>query len=269
MASLTVENYLKAILQLQLAEDQQSVTTGQLAAAMRVSPGTVTSMLKTLADSGLARYTPYAGVSLTPAGRTLAFRMLRRHRLLETFLAQTLDLTWDQVHEEAEHMEHAVSDVLIDRIDAFLGRPVADPHGDPIPSADGQMRRDTATLTPLSECPPRRTVQIRRVLRQQSDFLRYLAEHQLEIGRELEVVENSAEAGVVTVRVGDHPVTLGRPAAEHLLVEPLPTATVQSPGSAPAAQRAARNRQNRPAVPRPKGARRTPPQPRRGKRPGS
>ncbi|MFM8582622.1 MAG: metal-dependent transcriptional regulator [Planctomycetaceae bacterium] len=269
MASLTVENYLKAILQLQLAEDRQSVTTGKLAATMRVSPGTVTSMLKTLADSGLARYTPYAGVSLTPAGQTLAFRMLRRHRLLETFLAQTLDLTWDQVHEEAEHMEHAVSDVLIDRIDAFLGRPVADPHGDPIPSADGEMRRNSASLSPLSDCPPGRTVLIRRVLRQQSDFLRYLAEHHLEIGREIAVMDNSAEAGVVTVRAGEHAVTLGRPAAEHLLVEPLAAAIEQPPDTRAATRRPARHRRSEPAVPRPKAARQSPASPRRGKRPRS
>jgi len=233
MASLTVENYLKAILQVQLAEGHPNVATGQLATAMGVSPGTVTSMLKTLAESGLAKYTPYAGVSLTSAGRTLAFRMVRRHRLLETFLAQTLDLTWDQVHEEAEHMEHAVSDVLIDRIDAFLGRPIADPHGDPIPSASGKLRRDKARLVPLDAAPLHCRVQIRRVLRQQSEFLRYLAEHQIGIDTAVELLAKYPEADVVIMKVGNRTVTLGRPAAKQLLVEVSP----RNPGASPSRSR--------------------------------
>src|SRR5262249_47050882 len=150
MPSLTVENYLKAILQLVITTQSEWISTGQLAASVSVSPGSVTSMLKTLSESGLATYKPYEGVSLTKAGRTLALRMLRRHRLLELFLVRTLNLTWDQVHEEAENMEHAVSDVLIDRIDEFLGKPETDPHGDPIPSADGLMRGRGSTAVPLS-----------------------------------------------------------------------------------------------------------------------
>src|SRR5262245_52185128 len=96
-------------------------------------------MLKTLSESGLAEYMPYEGARLTEAGRTLALRVLRRHRLIELFLARTLNMSWDEVHEEAENMEHAVSDLLIDRIDAFLGYPASDPHGDPIPKADGTV----------------------------------------------------------------------------------------------------------------------------------
>ncbi|MBB02714.1 MAG: DtxR family iron (metal) dependent repressor, partial [Planctomyces sp.] len=141
MASLTVENYLKAILLLGFRSGQTTIATGQLAEALEVSPGTVTSMLKTLADSDLVNYKPYAGVTLTASGRKLALRMLRRHRLIELFLVNTLNLTWDQVHEEAEHMEHAVSDLLVDRIDEYLGKPDVDPHGDPIP-------RGTAASTP-------------------------------------------------------------------------------------------------------------------------
>ena len=137
MASLTVENYLKAIYQICLARDRKTAATGEVAQTLEVAPGTVTSMLKTLAESGLANYMPYEGVSLTPAGAALALRVLRRHRLIELFLVKTLELTWDEVHEEAENMEHAVSDLLIDRIDAYLGHPKVDPHGDPIPTADG------------------------------------------------------------------------------------------------------------------------------------
>lgn len=221
MASLTVENYLKAILQLVIAHKSDWVSTGQLAAAVHVSPGTVTSMLKTLAESGLATYKPYEGVSLTKAGRGLALRMLRRHRLLELFLVKTLDLTWDQVHEEAENMEHAVSDTLIERIDEFLGRPETDPHGDPIPTAEGQMRGSTALAVPLSTCSSKDRVRIVRVTNQQPEFLRYLSDNGLSLGAAVTVEDNSAEAGIVTARVGRRSVSLGHPAAGQLLVQPV------------------------------------------------
>ncbi|MCA9110555.1 MAG: metal-dependent transcriptional regulator, partial [Planctomycetaceae bacterium] len=121
MPSLTVENYLKAILQTGIRSQAEWISTGQLATALGVSPGTVTSMLKTLAESQLVEYRPYQGVRLTESGRSLGMRMVRRHRLIELFLVETLDLSWDEVHDEAEHMEHAVSDSLVDRIDAYLG----------------------------------------------------------------------------------------------------------------------------------------------------
>src|SRR4029079_13998827 len=127
MPSLTVENYAKAIYQLAQAADAGAVATGQIAIALGVLPGTVTSMLKTLDEGKLATYTPYEGAQLTEAGRALALRVLRRHRLIERFLVETLNLTWDEAHEEAENMEHAVSDWLVDRIDAFLGYPKPDP----------------------------------------------------------------------------------------------------------------------------------------------
>ncbi|MFM7035939.1 MAG: metal-dependent transcriptional regulator, partial [Planctomycetia bacterium] len=133
MPSLTVENYVKTIYQISASQDGNAASTGQIAAALGVLPGTVTSMLKTLDAARLATHKPYGGVSLTRAGTMLALRMIRRHRLIELFLLKTLDMTWDEVHDEAEHMEHAVSDLLVERIDAFLGRPEVDPHGDPIP----------------------------------------------------------------------------------------------------------------------------------------
>lgn len=219
MPSLTVENYLKAILQLTIARGAESVSTGQLASAVQVSPGTVTSMLKTLAESGLAAYKPYEGVQLTKAGRTLALRMLRRHRLLELFLVKTLNLTWDQVHSEAENMEHAVSDMLIDRIDDYLGHPETDPHGDPIPTAEGQMRGTESNAVPLSTCDTKCKVRIARVTNQEPDFLRYLADSGLNLGSTITVESNSAAAGIVTARVGRKQVSLGHPAAEQLLVE--------------------------------------------------
>ncbi|MEO1994957.1 MAG: metal-dependent transcriptional regulator, partial [Planctomycetaceae bacterium] len=152
MPSLTVENYLKTALQISMKTGADWVSPGKLALALDVSPGTVTSMLKTLDDADLAVYKPYEGVCLTDAGQRLALRMLRRHRVIETFLVETLKLSWDQVHVEAENMEHAVSDLLIDRMDEFLGLPDCDPHGAPIPAPDGHLRSRHDSWQPLSEC---------------------------------------------------------------------------------------------------------------------
>jgi DtxR family transcriptional regulator, Mn-dependent transcriptional regulator len=221
MTTLTVENYLKATLQMTQRTGIDWVTTGQLASALSVAPGTVTSMMKTLAEAGHAEYRPYEGVCLTPAGRSVAMRMLRRHRLIELFLVKTLSLSWDQVHEEAENMEHAVSDALIDRIDAFLGHPAADPHGDPIPSADGELREEAAQAVPLSTVVAGTRVRIVRVVEQGAEFLRFLSESGVTLKSEGTVRENSAEAGIITTLIGDHPVSLGLPAAKHLLVEPI------------------------------------------------
>ena len=221
MPSLTVENYLKAILQTGIQSEVDWVSTGQLAQALKVSPGTVTSMLKTLADSGLAVYKPYEGVSLTEAGRRLALRMLRRHRLIELFLVRTLNLKWDQVHEEAEHMEHAVSDFLIDRIDESLGRPEFDPHGDPIPSADGDMRGDTGSSVPLTRCAPDTKVKIVRVMNQNPEFLRYLSDTGLGLGTVGVVNENNLEADILSLRMGERLASMGHQAAGKLLVEPV------------------------------------------------
>ena len=153
MPSLTVENYVKTIALIAARDASGSaVATGELAQALNVSPGTVTGMLKTLSEANLATYTPYEGARLTDAGQRLAMKVIRRHRLLERFLAETLTMTWDEVHEEAEHMEHAASERLIDRIDAFLGYPAVDPHGDPIPRADGSLAETKGI--PLARCQP-------------------------------------------------------------------------------------------------------------------
>lgn len=222
MPSLTVENYLKTLLLLSTEFSSESIATGQLALSLGVTPGTVTSMFKTLAESGLATYKPYAGVSLTKAGRTLALRVLRRHRLIELFLVRTLNLTWDQVHEEAERMEHAVSDALIDRIDEFLGSPTTDPHGDPIPAADGRMRTTARAAAPIAlvECQPPARVRLVRVVNQQPEFLRFLTESGMELGAVAQVEQNSPAAGVIALKVGKRTVSLGHSAAEQLLVEP-------------------------------------------------
>jgi DtxR family Mn-dependent transcriptional regulator len=218
MPSLTVENYLKTILQICVEADSEWASTGQIATALSVSPGTVTSMLKTLSDSRLAKYKPYSGVRLTKQGRALALRMLRRHRLLELFLVKTLDLTWDQVHDEAERMEHAVSDDLIDRIDEYLEYPEVDPHGDPIPTADGTLIGEDDGM-PLADTVLGETVRIIRVRNQEPEFLRYLSEHGVALGEVGTVRENSEEGGIVSLQMPEKLVTLGQAAAEMLYVE--------------------------------------------------
>ena len=218
MASLTIENYVKAIYQLSSGSGGDLASTGSLAEALAVSPSTVTSMLKTLSESGLAEYIPYGGAKLTDAGRTLALRVVRRHRLIELFLVKTLNLTWDEVHAEAEHMEHAVSDLLIDRIDAFLGYPQADPHGDPIPSADGTIA--AAAGTSLASLSAGARFRIVRVSDQSPDFLRYLTDAGLEIGSTGTVTECQPQAGIMILHVGQRSVTLAAAIAEKLLVIP-------------------------------------------------
>ncbi len=217
MPSLTIENYIKTIYQICIRQQERPAATGQIAEALRVAPGTVTSMLKTLAESGLAQYTPYEGVNLTEAGRSLALRVLRRHRLLELFLVRTLDLSWDEVHEEAEHMEHAVSDRLVDRMDAFLGYPETDPHGDPIPKADGTVKKSSSRT--LAEWEIGRPFRLVRVVDQSPDFLRYLSEAGLHLGVEGSVTAHRSEAGVITIGSPSGETTMARDAAEKLLVE--------------------------------------------------
>jgi len=213
--SLTIENYVKAIYQTSAGQDGQA-TTGKLADALGVSPGTVTSMLKTLSESGLAEYTPYEGARLTDAGRTLALRVLRRHRLIEQFLVRTLDLSWDEVHEEAENMEHAVSDLLIDRIDAFLGYPTTDPHGDPIPKADGTVAGSSGRR--LSQISAGSRFRVVRVIDQSPEFLRYLTETGLKLQAAGSVVANREESATVTVEVNGRQTTLAHNVADRLLV---------------------------------------------------
>ena len=220
MPSLTVENYVKTIYQITAAQAGQPASTGQIAAALDVSPGTVTSMLKTLDAARLATHKPYEGVALSRAGRVLALRMIRRHRLIELFLLRTLDMSWDEVHDEAEHMEHAVSDLLVDRIDAYLGHPEVDPHGDPIPRAEG-LSLEPPVETParaLSECAAGTCFRLARVLDQSSEFLRYLTDSGLALGATGSVEKNPDGAGLMRIRVGDQVLSLALEAAAKLLV---------------------------------------------------
>ncbi|MFG0329563.1 MAG: metal-dependent transcriptional regulator [Phycisphaerales bacterium] len=217
MPTETIENYLKQIYLLEQKEDGGLVSMGRIAEAMEVAPGTATAMVKRLAGSRHLLYEPYSGVRLSAKGRDVALLVLRRHRLIESFLVDTLGLDWSEVHEEAERLEHVISDRLLERIDNFLGRPKFDPHGDPIPDMEGRVRE--ASLISLPACEPGARARVARVLDQNRRFLQFVDERGLRPGAEIELVSIDSVADSVTVRVDDHSVTMGRSAAAKLLVE--------------------------------------------------
>ncbi len=220
LASSTVENYLKAIYAgvAALEPGQRLLPMGQLAAAVGVTSGSATTMVKALAESGLVEYEPYAGVALTPAGQKLAALVLRRHRLIELFLVRVMGYSWDEVHDEAELLEHVVTDRLIDRIDEMLGRPETDPHGDPIPNAEGLVKPQDAQT--LLSCPLETTVTVTRVINQDKEFLRFIENHHLKPGEAIEVEARDAAADSVRVRgKNDQRITIGTRAASKLLVQ--------------------------------------------------
>ena len=219
LPSSTVENYLKAIYvgETHLVAGQKLVPMGQLAGALGIAPGTATTMVKALAESGLAVYEPYNGVRLTHAGEKLAARVLRRHRLIELFLVQVMGMKWDEVHDDAEQMEHVVSDRLIERIDEMLGRPEFDPHGDPIPTADGQLAH--RSLDTLLTCPLHTPVTVARVTDQDAAFLRFIESHNLKPGQTIEVEDRDEVSDSVRLKgKDDQRMTIGTRAASKLLV---------------------------------------------------
>jgi DtxR family transcriptional regulator, Mn-dependent transcriptional regulator len=219
LPSSTVENYLKAIHQAQSRIDGERtlVPMGQLSSALGVAPGTATTMVKALADSGLVVYEPYSGVRLTPAGDKLAAMVLRRHRLVELFLVRVMGMSWAEVHDEAEQLEHAVSERLIDRIDEMLGRPAVDPHGDPIPDHEGVIQMPDSDS--LLNCPLNEPLVVSRVLDQDSEFLRFVEQSQLKPGQAIVVESRNDAADRVMVRVDGRVVALGTRAASKLMVE--------------------------------------------------
>ena len=218
MASSTVENYLKQLYLEQRPSEGEMVPMGRLASAMGVVPGTATSMVKALADSGLVEYEPRGGVRLTASGRQLALHVLRRHRLVELFLVKVLELDWSMVHDEAEALEHAISDRVLERIDVLLGRPTTDPHGDPIPTPEGEIHEPRRMS--LADCPLGVPQRIARVLDQEPEFLQFVERQGLMPGAVVTVGkrEPAAEAVKILVQLGGE-VSLGLMAAAKILVE--------------------------------------------------
>jgi DtxR family transcriptional regulator, Mn-dependent transcriptional regulator len=218
MATSTVENYLKQLYLEQPGGDGGMVPMGRVAAAMGVVPGTATSMVKALADSGLVEYEPRGGVRLTRSGEQLALHVLRRHRLVELFLVKVLGLDWSVVHDEADMLEHAISDRVLERMDALLGHPTADPHGDPIPTAKGHVHEPRRVS--LVDCPIEVPQTVARVLDQDPEFLQFAERSGLVPGSIVTVGKRETAAEAVKVRIGKREeVSLGMVAAAKILVE--------------------------------------------------
>jgi len=218
MPTSTVEDYLKQILLEEQDRGEERVPTGRLAQVLAVTPGTVTAMVKALSDSGLVDYEAYGGVRLTQAGRQLAVHVLRRHRLIELFLVRIMGMDWSEVHNEAERLEHAVSDCLIERIDEMLGRPAVDPHGDPIPTVGGDIA--PAAHETLAELAVGHRRQVARIADQEPGFLRLVERLGLRPGTRVKVVARDEDADTLEIQVGRGVgASLGFRAAAKILVE--------------------------------------------------
>jgi DtxR family Mn-dependent transcriptional regulator len=218
MATSTVEDYLKYILLEQQRDPEALVSMRRISSALSVAPGTVTAMVKTLADSGLLAYEPYSGVRLTDSGRQLAVHVLRRHRLIELFLVKVMGMDWSEVHAEAEELEHAVSERLIERMDEMLGYPSADPHGDPIPDIHGVV--EDVVLPSLLDCELEAPLKVARVGDQSRDFLQLVERRGLKPGSGLRVQSRDEAADAVELRLDSgETLTLGFRAASKIYVE--------------------------------------------------
>jgi len=215
----SVEDYLKAILLLEAKG--QPASTSDIAEQLTLSAPSVSGMIKRLSDQDLIQHAPYKGVVLTSSGRRVALQMLRRHRIIEAYLVGFLGYSWDTVHDEAERLEHAVSEVLIERMATALGNPRFDPHGDPIPDQNGAM--DELVYTSLAEIPTGETAEIRRVVTSQAERLRYLEHSGLTPGTRVTVTEHQPFRGPITVSTDGQEKIIGHELAEQLLcVRPEP-----------------------------------------------
>lgn len=218
MPSSTVEQYIKTIFMIERRTGAACVPMKVLADTMEVSPGTATSMAKHLATLTFVEYQPRQGVTLSDAGRALALRIVRRHRLIETFLEQILGYDWSEVHTDAEELEHVVSDRFVERIDALLGHPEYDPHGDPIPRLDGSIAaQDVRGLDTLTAG---QTAEIARLVDSRSDLLDILKEHDVMPGRRVEVLEHNGATASMRIRAGNDgkPLSLSYDVAASIMV---------------------------------------------------
>lgn len=218
-----VEDYLKAIYEIESGLGEGAVATNEIAERLSVAPASVSGMVRRLADQGLLEYERYRGVRLTPQGRRVALKTIRRHRILETYLTEVLGYPWDRVHDEAERLEHAASEELIDRMAAALGEPTVDPHGAPIPTREGAIHESESMS--LAELPRGEPARLSRVGDDDPHLLRYLDELGLHLGAVVTVVDRAPFEGPVTLRVGGGQDAfdriIGLPVAEALRVERL------------------------------------------------
>lgn len=215
MATQSVEDYIKGIHKLE--SEGKEVTTSALARYLGIGDGSVTDMVKKLSFKKLIRYAPYQGVRLTESGRKMALKTVRRHRLWEMFLVKFLEYSWDEIHDEAERLEHSTSDELERRIDRALGYPKFDPHGDPIPNAKGELT--VAKWERLSDVAQGKTVTIVRVSDENPEVLQYLTRLGLRLQSTMKIVEKIRFDGSVIVKVGSKEVVLSSLLARSIFVE--------------------------------------------------
>ena len=215
MQTQAVEDYLKTIYELQCQEG--TVSTSSLANEMDVTAASATGMIKKLAKLKLVLYEPYQGVELTESGKEIALEVLRHHRLIERYLSEALGVPWDQVDEEAEKLEHILSDELETRMDAFLGYPKTDPHGAPIPSPEGHI--SPSSNLRLSDLAPGQRAVIAEVSDHDPEMLRYLGELGLFPQVEVAVMDVAPFEGPLTIRIGDQERALGTEVAQYILME--------------------------------------------------
>lgn len=209
------EDYLKTIYQLE--QDASPVRTNSIAQALNLVPASVTGVIKQLAELNYLKHQPYKGVTLTDMGKVTALKIIRRHRLIELYLIEHLNYSWDEVHAEAERLEHAVSQMFVDRIETILGHPDVDPHGAPIPTRDGYV----PPRTDLRLCDLRRgqSGTVSEVLDNDATLLRYLAEQGFVLGASVLVKEVLPYGGTILVQVDDRPKShIGREAAENVFI---------------------------------------------------
>ena len=210
------EDYLKAILSLQLKGEKAN--TSAIAGKLDARPASITGMFKTLSDLGLINYKKYEGATLTREGKTHAISLLRKHRLWETFMFEKLGFGWDEVHEVAEQLEHVDSQLLVNKLDAFLGHPAFDPHGDPIPDADGNIY-DKRSLVPLNTLVEGASASIQGVLESSDEFLRHLDELKIKLGLVFKVTKVREYDGSFVVEVSGVEAVWSLKLVEQLLVE--------------------------------------------------
>ncbi|MFD0794161.1 metal-dependent transcriptional regulator [Mucilaginibacter litoreus] len=214
MYTLAEENYLKAIYKLSIATG--NVSTNQIAAELATKASSVTDMVRKLAEKAMINYTRYQGVSLTRSGEKVALSIIRRHRLWEYFLVEKLNFKWDEVHDMAEEMEHISSTELIDRLDAFMGYPTHDPHGDPIPDCNGNFK--TTELKPISAIKVNDCGVISGVRDHSAAFLQYLEKQGLTIGKKIAVKEIINYDNTVVLETNKKQVQISRDVANNLLI---------------------------------------------------
>jgi len=218
--SEAVEDYAKAIYALHSRQNTDAVKTNAIAHRLGVTPGSASSMIKKLADLGLVAHVPYRGVRLTGEGERIALEVLRHHRLLETYLNQALGMPWDRVHDEAETLEHHISEELEKRIASTLNDPTRDPHGDPIPNEDLTLRSESTVA--LSDLEPGQSALFTRVSDSDATLLSYLAEQHLLPGTELVIEDKQPFDGPLFLRAGEHHHVLGATLARAMRMRVLP-----------------------------------------------